>query len=290
VYGVRFAGTQDFAELASLGVMHPTPGVYTLSEIPGVINAARTIRQTYPNFKPNLLYYPGRFPFNCDYSSEGDAFVRYLNDQNYWDDILAINGIHEPLGGYWGPGNPDPSYCKSLDQIQNTIQQIKQASGGRAKIMEKMYSDVAYQGVNPVDGICDYCGVLYHPFRGSYLRDTLESDLERDLDLINSVSPDPSLEYHTDNKFVPWVCTIDWEPGFYMPLPVGPDGDIYTSEMYDVGNLLVSKVVGGYQIDGMLWYTWGNNGWTGIDDYFANIRPDLRDEMYQVLTEVGQLR
>jgi hypothetical protein len=289
LYGVKFAHHADFAYLASLGVMNPVTDVHSNSEIDPEITAAREVRKTYPKFKPILWMYPEGW--SCSgINSTGTSFVNYLNTKNYWDDILAIYGLHEPLGSI---------KCASLDEVVNIHNQIRQLSGGKAKIFGKMYSDVSYQNMGFKDGICDYCGVMYHPYRqndSTSLRSVTEScpasgpcyrknemlkNLERDLTIFKSVTPGVTM-----NKFNPYLGIIEWPDsgvygtGQYMPGP---------AEMLDGGSAIVNFVnTHGYRVDGLIWYTYENNSsWIGLKEYNGD---GLHDARMETVRQAGALR
>jgi len=259
LYGVKFASTSDYQELAGLGVMNPVTIVSSNSAVDSVISAARTIRNSYPNFKPILWQYPEGWTCDEGVNDTGRSFVTYLDSKNYWNDILAIYGLHEPMGTYWGR-----TYCGSLSEIKSVHDDIRALSNYDIKIFGKMYSDTSYKNAGYIDGICDYCAVMYHPYRYSpheFRKTQMLSDLNRDLNIFKSVPAGVSL-----NKFTPYLCTIHWPntgvygTGLYMPT---------AAEMLDGGSSIINYVSSqGYRVDGFVWYTWGNNSsWIGLDQY-----------------------
>lgn len=274
LYGVKFGGSEDYLELAGLGVMNPVTVVRSNADVTAVVNSARNMRTTYPRFKPILWQYPEGWSCSGT-NSIGQSFISHLNSNNYWNDVLAIYGLHEPLGGV---------ACANLDQVVAVHSQIRQLSGGRAKLFGKMYSDTSYRGMGYKDGICDYCAVMYHPYRYSpheFRRTQMLSDLNRDLNIFKSVAPGVTL-----NKFTPYLCTIDWPnsgvygTGLYMPPP---------TEMLDGGSSILNYTSSqGYKPDGLVWYTWGNNsGWIGLDQYNSD---GSRAGRVGVIRDVGAIR
>ena len=281
LYGVKFAQATDYSEVAGYGVMNPVTvvNVSNPSDIVNAVNTSRNLRAIYPNFKPIFWQYPEGWTCSGGINDTGRSFINYLNSNSYWNDILAIYGLHEPLGTYWESGN-----CTSLTAVRDIHSQVKSLSGDRAKIFGKMYSDTSFRGFTSlIDGICDYCSVLYHPYRANpreYRRSQMLSDLERDTNLFKGLSPGITL-----NKFVPYLSTIEWSnsgvygTGLYMPSP---------TEMRDGGSTILNFVSSrGYRPDGLVYYTWDDNStWTGLDLYNAD---GQRNGRIQVISDLSTL-
>lgn len=311
LYGVKFADNSDFNELKSLGVENPVVSVYSVSGLNSAITAAgnagvKIIPWCWQTDPYGCYTLSGGSWSISDLGKEVLGIVNQEMAKGEASRVLAVYGNHEPY--YHGQTNFQARALVTMirNYIENELGQTYYL-----KLFGKIYSDVSCDvSANPTlcrqerdsftDGICDYCGVMYHAYRANdsvskrsisedcpetgrcFRKNEMISNLNRDL---NSIKKVPSGQ--TLNKFTPYLGIIEWPDsgiygtGQYMPDP---------PEMLDGGRSIVNYVAPGtgYRADGFLWYTWANNaGWIGLDQY--NVDGQRQGRM-DVIRNVGRLR
>jgi hypothetical protein len=149
--------------------------------------------------------------------------------------LWAVYGLHEP---YWN-GCSGCGYTTAEQQaLYNAIKAIADVP---------IYSEVdsmAFWTAHGeetafADGVCDYCGTWYYPFKrgGIYERDELIARLEADLEVARERAP--------NSKFV-WIMQSfeqRYAP-YYLRLPTA-------EEMRDLASIVYSE-----DVDGAMWYVW----------------------------------
>ncbi len=173
--------------------------------------------------------------------------------------LFAVYGLHEPYWqGCWGCGYTTREQQLLSDAIKSIAEVPIYSEIGSAAFWTTQGEETAF-----ADGVCDYCGIWYYPFReGKYERERLQERLRDDVALIRERAPKSQIIWGLQSF-------AQDPPGFYMPS---------VKEMYDLAAVVLLAGV-----DGASWYPWTFGEL--YDDFLYN-HPELYDVVRQVYDTV----
>jgi len=168
---------------------------------------------------------------------------------------FAVVALHEPYWqGCWGCGFTTHEQQLLYDALKSIADVPIYSAVDSMAFWTAQGEETAF-----ADGICDYCGTWFHPFRmDGYRRDELVAQLRADLAVARARAP--------HSKIV-WAMQAFAQArgGFRMPT---------SAEMYDLAGQVYASGV-----DGAMWYVWTFNSL--YDDFLSN-HPELYDRVRQV--------
>ncbi len=168
---------------------------------------------------------------------------------------FAVFALHEPYWqGCWGCGYTTYEQQLLYDAIKAIADVPIYSAVDSIAFWTAQGEETAF-----ADGVCDYCGTWYHPFRtDGYKREEFLEQLYADLAVARERGP--------KSKIV-WAMQAfaQDQGGFRMPT---------SAEMYDLAGEVYAAGV-----DGAMWHPWTFNSL--YDDFLSN-HPELYDTVRQV--------
>ncbi len=168
---------------------------------------------------------------------------------------LAVYALHEPYWrDCWGCGYTTEQQQLLYDEIKAIADIPIYSEVGSAAFWTAQGEETAF-----AEGVCDYCGLWYHPFReGKYERDTLLQRLKDDVTVMRERAPNSKIVWGLQ------AFATD-SPGYDMPS---------AEQMYDQAALVY-----GAGVDGAGWYPWT------FGELYSDVLSD-HPELYDTVREV----
>lgn len=231
-YGTEFVDVADLPKIKSLGmnvVMQDFPRDGSPADWLAYLDAAHE-----QELQVIAWFWPESWTWNGSEWIIDRQAKQFIETVAAHPALFAVYGLHEP---YW-------NNCEGCGYTTAQQQALYQAIKRIADV--PIYSDLdaiaSYSARGPdtafADGVCDYCGVWYYPFRsdGRYEREKLIAQLQADLAVLKERAP---------NSRLVWIMqSFAQGAPYFLRMPTA-------DEMRDLAAIVYAE-----DIAGAFWYPW----------------------------------